>query len=306
MMEAMPACQSRLMLRSSILLGLAFASCAQPQAADTPAPPAPAPQATPSAPELLWPDGNPGGWQAEQAETQSMGGDGVLRIAHVEQPSLQYYAPAPGVPPQPVAVIICPGGGYRILAMNKEGTDIAELLATHGFHAFVLKYRLPNQGELRYRPGLEDTLQAAQRVRARQDELGIKAVGILGFSAGGHLAAVTAAQPPRPVDFVSLVYPAYFLPDRSSSQLVEEVAPADAPVPAFLVHALNDRIPARNSVVYAEAVAAQGVAAEVHLYARGGHGFGLTQRGKLPVGDWPQLWMEWLRRRAPQPAAAQD
>ena len=252
---------------------------------------------SPEAPALLWPDGNPGGWRADQPEEQILGGDGVLRIAHVEQPTLQYFAPARGVETQPVAVIICPGGGYRILAINKEGSEVAALLAANGFHAFVLKYRLPNAGEQRFRPGLEDTLRATRMVRERAEELGIESVGILGFSAGGHLAATTVAQADHRLDFVSLVYPAYFLPDRTSSELVREVQLGEQPVPAFLVHALNDGIPARNSVVYGEELSARKIPAELHLYARGGHGFGLTQAGKLPVGEWPELWMDWLRRR---------
>ena len=274
-------------LVSLTLLAIA-ASCSQAVVAD-PTPPA--------APALLWPDGNPGGWRADQPEEQILGGDGVLRIAHVEQPTLQYFAPPAGVETQPVAVIICPGGGYRILAINKEGSEVAALLAANGFHAFVLKYRLPNAGEQRFRPGLEDTLRASRMVRERAEELGIESVGILGFSAGGHLAATTVAQPDHRFDFVSLVYPAYFLPDRASSELVREVQLGDEPVPAFLVHALNDGIPARNSVVYAEELSARKIPAELHLYARGGHGFGLTQAGTLPVGEWPELWMDWLRRR---------
>ena len=264
------------------------ASCSQATVAE-PVPP--------EAPALLWSDGNPGSWQADQPEEQVLGGDGVLRIAHVNQPTLQYFAPARGVEAQPVAVIICPGGGYRILAINKEGSEVAELLAANGFHAFVLKYRLPNSGEQRFRSGLEDALRASHIVRARADELGLESVGILGFSAGGHLAATTVAQADHRLDFVSLVYPAYFLPDRDSSELVREVQLGDEAVPAFLVHALNDGIPARNSVVYAEKLSARKIPAELHLYARGGHGFGLTQAGKLPVGDWPELWMDWLRRR---------
>jgi acetyl esterase/lipase len=182
--------------------------------------------------------------------------------------------------------------------MNKEGTDVAQFLAQRGIHAFVLKYRLPNYRELRFRPGLEDTQQALQLVRNRAKSMGVQSVGIMGFSAGGHLAATTASRGEHLVDFVGLVYPAYFFQSGEAELLAQELVPGDDPPPAFLVHALNDGITPRNSVVYAEALAARGVAAEVHLYARGGHGFGLTQAGKLPVGDWPEHLVIWLRRQA--------
>jgi acetyl esterase/lipase len=268
----------------SIAVSVGLMDCAQPTA-----------QAVDEV--LLWPEGNPGGWKAEKPEEQVLGRDGVLRISHVEQPTLQYFPPDPNVPVSSVAVVICPGGGYSILAMNREGTDVAEYLAQRGIHAFVLKYRLPNYRELRYRPGLEDTQRALQMVRDRGGELGFASVGIMGFSAGAHLSATTAAQAPSLVDFVGLVYPAYFFKNKGSEELVDELVPGEDPAPAFLAHALNDGITARNSVVYAESLASRGVAAEVHLYARGGHGFGLTQAGKLPVGDWIDHFVTWLRRR---------
>jgi acetyl esterase/lipase len=282
----------------AVTLTMGAWSCAQPTMdADSVEPASVAPAVNPEAAVLLWPDGNPGGWKAEHPEEQVLG-NGVLRIDHVEQPSLQYFPPTAGLESSPVAVVVCPGGGYNILAMNKEGTDIAQFLAQRGIHAFALKYRLPNVGELRYRPALEDTQRALQMVRDRGIELGFNSVGIMGFSAGAHLSATTAAQARPLVDFVGLVYPAYFFKSKDGEELVDELAPGENPAPAFMAHALNDPYSARHSVVYAEALAARGVAAEVHLYARGGHGFGLTQAGKLPVGDWADHLVTWLRRQA--------
>jgi acetyl esterase/lipase len=100
------------------------------------------------------------------------------------------------------------------------------------------------------------------------------------------------------VDFVGLVYPAYFFKTKEGEELVDELAPGENPAPAFLTHALNDPYSARHSVVYAETLAARGAAAEVHLYARGGHGFGLNQAGKLPVGDWIDHLVTWLCRQS--------
>lgn len=276
------------------------ASCAQPivQPAESVEPQSVALAVTPEAAVLLWPEGNPGGWAAEKPEEQVMGGGGVLRFAHVEHPSVQYFPPAEGVATSPVAVVVCPGGGYNILAMNKEGTDVAQYLAQRGIHAFVLKYRLPNAGELRYRVALEDAERALQMARERGAELGFASVGIMGFSAGAHLSATTAAQARPLVDFVGLVYPAYFFKTKDGEELVDELAPGENPAPAFMAHALNDPYSARHSVVYAEALAERGTAAEVHLYARGGHGFGLNQAGKLPVGDWAEHLVTWLRRQA--------
>ena len=243
-------------------------------------------------PVQLWPDGNPGGWTAEGSEKRVMGDDQVLRVSQVESPTLTYFAPPEEAPKSSTAVVICPGGGYRILAMNKEGSDVARYLADHGYHAFVLKYRLPNKGDVRHGPALEDAHRAIEMVRSRREELGIENVGIMGFSAGGHLAAAT-----RTSDFIALIYPAYFFRNKQAQQLAPEIAPGSNPPPAFLVHALNDRIPARNSIVYAEALAALKVPAEVHLYARGGHGYGMTLTNRLPVGDWPQHLLHWVSRQ---------
>lgn len=267
---------------SMLMLGLV--SCAGPIAAQA------------EDPIKLWPSGNPKGWTAEQAEKSEIGKDQVLRISHVESPTLTYFPPTNGAVHSSTAVVICPGGGYRILAMNKEGTDIARFLVEHGFHAFVLKYRLPNKGDVRHQAALEDAQRAIEVVRERSAELGIDAVGIMGFSAGGHLAATVAAT--GTPDFVALVYPAYFFGKDGAPNLSAEIKPhADSP-PAFLVHALNDRIPARNSIVYAEALAELKIAAECHLYARGGHGYGMTLTDKLPVGDWRQYFLRWLSRQS--------
>jgi acetyl esterase/lipase len=305
------------------LVVLSLVGCASPSGGPTEngAPPIPHPKddgagwtvGVQEAAIQLWPDGNPGGWIAKGPEKSEVGGDQVLRVSQVSAPTLTYYPPRPTAPTSSTAVVICPGGGYRILALNKEGSDVAEFLASHGYHAFVLKYRLPNQGEIRYQAALEDAQRAMEMVRARGEELGIDAVGIMGFSAGGHLAAATAAATAAvpvdedstrpspaaiPPDFVALVYPAYFFRDKQSQQLAPEIAPGKNPPPAFMVHALNDRIPARNSIVYAEALAALKVPAEVHLYARGGHGYGMTLTDKLPVGDWPNHLLKWLSRQS--------
>ncbi|MBC8403823.1 MAG: alpha/beta hydrolase [Planctomycetes bacterium] len=261
----------------------------------------------------LWPHGNPDSWVAAKPEEAILGDDGVLRIWNVGTASLTYYPPASGEIAHPTAMIVCPGGGYRILAWNKEGTEIASFLADHGYHAFVLKYRLPNPGDVRYAVALQDAQRAIRLIREREVELGIEKIGIMGFSAGGHLAATVAGAKaasvdapipsgdPAPTssrpDFVGLIYPAYLMADTQTGELAAEVIPSKNPPPTFMAHALDDRIPSRNSIRYAETLTELGIPAEAHLYSRGGHGFGMTLTNKLPVGDWPQHLLTWLGRQ---------
>ena len=263
----------------------------------------------------LWPDGNPDGWVAAKQEEAILGEDEVLRIWNVGTANLTYFPPASGEIAHPTAMIVCPGGGYRILAWNKEGTEIASFLADHGYHAFVLKYRLPNPGDVRFAAALQDAQQAIRLIREQQKEFGIEKIGIMGFSAGGHLAATVAgakaASMDAPIssgehaptssrpDFVGLIYPAYLMVNTQTGELAPEVIPSKNPPPTFMAHALDDRIPARNSIRYAETLTELGVPAEAHLYSRGGHGFGMTLTDKLPVGDGPQHLLTWLDRQNP-------
>jgi acetyl esterase/lipase len=234
----------------------------------------------------------------------------------------------PGVPPGetgPIApekekdtgasVIICPGGGYYILAFDHEGEQVARWLNGIGVTGVVLKYRVPRRkGTPNDQPppqALMDAQRAVSLVRSKAAEWGLdpKRVGILGFSAGGHLAAWTSTQfdkrayepidatdqvDPRP-DFTILVYPAY-LTKPKSDELAAEIKPTAKTPPTFFAHANDDPISPENSARYYLALKRAGVPAELHIFTSGGHGFGMNPIGK-PAAHWPDRCAEWMRDR---------
>jgi acetyl esterase/lipase len=271
----------------------------------------------------LWPEGVPGALAKPLPETE----EEPARITNVSQPTLTVFA-APRLSRNGTAVIICPGGGYRRLAWDKEGVDIARWLNGLGITAFVLKYRVPQFG---HPAPLRDALRAIRLVRRDAARLRIDPgrIGILGFSAGGHLAASAAtlfddpagktgaaldATSGRP-DFHVLVYPVITLtppyyhggsrdnligknPDPA---LVERLSlqnrVAASTPPAFLVHGGDDAsVPVENSVLYYLALRKAGVQAELHAYQHGPHG-AATLPGNGPISDWPARCEEWLRAR---------
>ncbi len=277
---------------------------------------------------LLWPNGTPGlksGVNVVEGDpTQSK--DGMLRLRNITQPTLSVYKPKKS---NGSAVIICPGGGYYILAINHEGHDIAKWFAERGYTAFVLKYRLP-QDELftdkKIRP-LQDAQQAIRLVRSQAKEWGIfpDKIGIMGFSAGGHLAATASTHFDRQVgehadsaisvrpDFSLLIYPVISFSDAYShtgsrlNLIGPEIGIADQDLfsnekqvtaktpPAFLVHAFDDPIRVENSLAYVWALKKNNIPAEMHLYDRGGHGYGMTKKNRGPVETWPERLIEWLK-----------
>lgn len=238
-------------------------------------------------------------------------------VQKVGQPTLTLYRPAKSTHRNAV-VIICPGGGYSYLTIDREGHAVARYLMAQGLASAVLKYRLP-QPDLA--PGAmpapqEDGLAAVKLLRSRAAELGLdpKRIGILGFSAGGHLAASVgvlgdAVAGTRP-DFVAPIYPVITLdgpsahvgsrikligqtptPERIAEFSLERHAKAGMP-PYFLAHARDDRaVPPANSEMMAKALQEVGVAAEVVFVARGGHGFGL---GDAESGKWKEAFLAWL------------
>jgi acetyl esterase/lipase len=227
------------------------------------------------------------------------------------------------------AVVICPGGGYSGLAMQKEGLDTAEWFRAHGVAGIVLRYRCGG-GKNQQPVPLEDAHRAIRTVRARASEWGVdpKRIGILGYSAGGHLASSAATifddgkadaadpieqQSCRP-DFAVLVYPVIsmetgvthngsrnnLLGPNPDEKLVEEWSTyrrvSDKTPPTFLVHASDDKaVPVKNSLLFYQAVVDHGVPAELHVYEEGGHGFGLL-RGDRPADHWPEQLAPWLKK----------
>ncbi|SET31346.1 alpha/beta hydrolase [Hymenobacter actinosclerus] len=251
--------------------------------------------------------------------------DGSERVRQVVQPELVVYR-APLDKANGTAVIICPGGGYESLSMGKEGYQVAERLNELGVTAFVLKYRLPNDAAQpdKTQAPLLDAQQAVRLVRQQAAQFNVQPtrIGLLGFSAGGHLAASAGthfAQPlgPNPgttsvrPDFLVLVYPVITMADSlthagSRTRLLgatpsaEQVklysgelqVSAQTP-PTFLVHAQDDKsVPVQNSLLFYQACLHHAVPAEMHLYPKGGHGFGL--RNATTKDDWMERLHNWL------------
>jgi len=234
-------------------------------------------------------------------------GKPVIRLGNVSTPMLAIYRPAKEIDTG-AAVVICPGGGHTILAYDLEGTEVAEWLNKIGVTACVLKYRVPARDpKLRYQAAVQDAQRAMSVVRANATDWGIEAkrIGILGFSAGGEVAGLTALFTDRLYDvsdaidkissrpdFAILIYPAYF---DNKGKLHEHVRVTKAAPPMFFAHAANDPVTALNSLLLATELKKVGVPAELHLYATGGHGFGLRPQADKPCTQWPTACEAWLR-----------
>ena len=219
------------------------------------------------------------------------------------------FVPWPAAKPNSPIVIICPGGGYGGLAEQHEGVTVAERLNAFGCAAVVLKYRVPRRDpEKPWIVPVMDARKTVEIVRARAAEWnGDPAkVGILGFSAGGNLAArvaysPAAAEAARP-DFAVLVYPAYlFEKDQPDSVLrdgPDGVIPPKGvkPVPAFFAHSADDKYPAEGSMAFAKILKSMGGSAEVHVWAKGGHGWGASERCEA-AKKWTDLLGEWMKEQ---------
>jgi len=280
-------------------------------------------------PEILdlWPGQAPGEVKANGPEKDTskpgeglVAGKPLIRLGNVTKAQIHVFLP-PKEKANGTGVVICPGGGFSILAWDLEGTEVAEWLNSLGVAAVVLKYRVPTSGlENKWLTPVMDGQRALGLVRSHAAEWNINParVGVLGFSAGGHVAtrlaldfterrypAVdTADQLPLRPDFAVLVYSAYAY-DEKAGRLREDVTvPKNAP-PLFFVHAFDDPIPVQNSLLLAAEAKKSGVPAEVHVYDTGGHGYGLRPQPDKPVTTWPARCAEWMARNGwLQPAAA--
>lgn len=253
----------------------------------------------------LWPGKVPG----EQKEKlppviSSPGADNVIRYEEVTNPLIEVYLPEASAN-KGAGVVVCPGGAYRILAYNKEGTEIAEWLNRLGYAAFVLQYRVPDKRE----GALQDAQRAIRIVRANASRWNIDPgkVGIMGFSAGGSLSARSATQFNRrtytPVDktdslscrpaFALLIYPAY-LDQGPGNTLTPELTLTPETPPFFIFQTADDTY-GNSAIVMTGALRMAKIPVELHVLPSGGHGYGLRP-GKEAAETWPLLAEKWLKK----------
>jgi acetyl esterase/lipase len=265
----------------------------------------------------VWPGAAPGATANLPAEADTttakdnlIAGKPLVRLGNVSVPTLTLYK-ADGKSTSKPAVVVFPGGGYSILAIDLEGTEVCDWLNSAGIACVLLKYRVPNSGPYPKSPAaLQDAQRAMRLVREHATEWGIdpNRIGVLGFSAGGHLAAAISTHFEQrlydPIDaadklscrpdFAVVVYPGYLaLADKNFAANADINPTANTP-PTFIVQAEDDTVHVENALVYFQQLKNAKVPAELHIYARGGHGYGL-RRTELPVTTWPASVEIWLR-----------
>jgi acetyl esterase/lipase len=231
-----------------------------------------------------------------------------VRLTDVSRPTITLYK-AQGQNTR-AAVLVFPGGGYKVLSMDMEGTEVCQWLNSAGVNCILLKYRVPDTGPYPKSPAaLEDAQRAMGLVREHAAQWGIdpKRVGAMGFSAGAHLAAAlsnhyeqrlyapvdAADQESCRPDFAVVIYPGYLALAEKDFAPNADIQPTAQTPPTFLLQAEDDPVHAENSIVYFLELKKAGVPAELHVYAQGGHGYGLRKTG-LPISHWPDLVITWL------------
>jgi acetyl esterase/lipase len=274
----------------------------------------------------IWPGTPPDAQPAAGPETAKtteneklVGGKTWIYVSNVSRPTMTVY------PPEGkntgAAVVVFPGGGYQILAIDLEGTEVCDWLTSRGITCVLLKYRVPNTGphwekkcDCQVYPkapmALEDAQRTLRLVRFHAAEWHIDPhkIGVLGFSAGGHLVAATSTrfqerlyapvdeadrESARP-DFAVALYPGHLWMDEKKFKLNPEITVTRETPPTFLIQAENDNVDSiNNTLVYYVALKNAGVPVEIHSYAEGGHAFGL-RRTKFPITAWAELVERWL------------
>jgi acetyl esterase/lipase len=261
----------------------------------------------------LWPGKAPGEQAAIEPEVTGE------RVTNVSDPTLAVY-PAPADKATGVGILIAPGGAYQFLSWPLEGTEIAEWFNRIGVTAFVLKYRVPRRSfDTDSRLPLMDAQRAMSLVRRRAKEWALDParIGFLGFSAGGHLGANLENNPePRAYeavdetdttscrpDFTVLIYPGGLLDPKDPTRLAPAMRLSKNTPPTFIAVAADDTGSAENSIRYFLALRAAGVPGELHVYAGGGHGFGIRPRAGASA-TWTDRCVDWLRTLKMLPPAA--
>ncbi|HEY1186394.1 MAG TPA: SMP-30/gluconolactonase/LRE family protein [Gemmata sp.] len=263
----------------------------------------------------VWPQGAPGEKAdiGEERATPAKGRDAITSVTNVSKPTLTIYKPAKNKGTG-AAVVVAPGGGYNVLAWEHEGTMVGEWLQSIGVTGVVLKYRVPRRpGTAKGEPpvgALQDAQRAISLTRANAKGWGIDPdrIGMLGFSAGGHLTAWAATnfdkrsyeavdaadkESCRP-NFAVLIYPGGMVSKENKDQLAPEIRVSKDTPPCFFALAYNDGGPLDGSLKMIAALKKVGVPAEIHIYSAGGHGFGMRAAEK-PHASWPKRCEEWMR-----------
>lgn len=275
----------------------------------------------------LWDDYKPNHIETNKVETHVK--DGIIRISNVQNPTLEVFLPK-NSSSNTKSVIICPGGGYNILSYDWEGTTIAKKFVENGIAAFVLKYRLPkaNNSQDKHKAALSDALRAIRIIRKNADKWNINKnkIGIIGFSAGGHVASTLGTHynetdsnlntkldsiNARP-DFMALIYPVITMNNKYTHQgsknnllgknppeeLIQfysnELYVTEKTPPTFLVHSGDDKgVPVMNSIRFYEALQEKNIKAEMHIYPEGGHGYSLAI-GQGRLSNWFNQLIDWI------------
>ena len=258
----------------------------------------------------LWPGKAPGETKdiGPEKETPPKNTSDVKRLTNVSEPTITIYKPAK---PNGTAMIVSPGGAYSILAIEHEGTQTCKWLNTLGVTAILLKYRVPKR-EMQMPDNLaavQDAQRAVSLTRANAKDWGLdpKRIGMLGFSAGGNLTAWACLAekrhyepiddadklPPKP-DFAALIYPAYLV--DAKGELKPEYKVTKESPPMFFVHANDDGVTPLSSAMLYSALKKNGVSSELHIFATGGHGYGM-KKIPHPVSAWPERCGDWLKNR---------
>ena len=263
----------------------------------------------------LWPHGAPGAQtnpapeiDTTTAKDNLIAGKPLIRLGNVSVPTLTLYEPKGQN--TSAAVVVFPGGSYHILAIDLEGSEVCDWFNSIGVTCVLLKYRVPDSGPY---PKSSAALQDAQRalgiVRAHAAEWRIDPhrIGVLGFSAGAHLAAAVSTHFDKRLydsvdeadqlscrpDFAAIIYPGYLAMAEQDFAPNSEIHVTDQTPPSFIVQAEDDTVHVENSTVYFMALKNAKVPAELHIYTQGGHGYGL-RRTELPITAWPKLAETWL------------
>ncbi len=276
----------------------------------------------------LWPDGIPGFVVNDSYIEKATVANGInTRFEKVTSPALFPYLP-PRESATGTAVLICPGGGYSALAFNHEGHAVAQWLNDNGIAGIILKYRLPSDLIMKDKSvgPLQDAQEAIRIIRRNAAKWNIdpNKIGVLGFSAGGHLASTLSTHYAEKVyepkdtvsampDFSILIYPVITMDSsfthagsrrnligaKPSAEAIKrfsnELQVNEKTPPAFMVHSADDKaVPIKNSIAYYEQLVRYGIPSELHIFQKGGHGYGLAG-GKDTQSSWPELCIKWLK-----------